>query len=106
MSGLKTSALAFLAWMTMATLAHANPTSFLWDWTAWVAATGIKESNSSAGGARIASAKSASLSPNTVPAPAASAATSPPDAYLNFGTSPYLEQSNLTVGTAQPWYNS
>jgi hypothetical protein len=36
----------------------------------------------------------------------ASAAGSHPDAYLNFGTSSYPEQSALTVGTAQPWYDS
>ncbi len=36
----------------------------------------------------------------------ASASGSPPDAYLNFGTSSYAEQSTLTTGTAQPWYDS
>jgi hypothetical protein len=29
-----------------------------------------------------------------------------PNAYLDFGTSSYPEQSSLTVGTAQPWFES
>ncbi len=37
-----------------------------------------------------------------VPAPSPSTA----DAFLNFGSAPYSEQSVLTVGTAQPWYDS
>jgi hypothetical protein len=44
--------------------------------------------------------------PVPTPTPNASPSSAPADAYLNFGTSSYPEQSLLTVGTAQPWYSS
>ena len=48
-------------------------------------------------------------SPST-PVPSAPAvatpAGSPADAFLNLGTGPYPEQSMITTGGAQPWYNS
>ncbi len=41
------------------------------------------------------------------PAPAANtSASGPVDAFLNLGTGPYPEQSLITTGNAQPWYNS
>ena len=47
----------------------------------------------------------APAAPAPAPAPPA-ATTGPAAAYINFGDSNYSEQSNLTVGNAQPWYDS
>lgn len=112
MSALKTWALTFLVWMAMATLARANPTSILWDWTAWVAGSGIREGSlgsvGSSGGESARSyeqpANHGSSSTSTFSQQQATAFT--PDAFLNFGTAPYAEQSVLTVGVAKPWYTS
>jgi hypothetical protein len=110
---LKTWASTILVWGAMATLAHANPTPVLWDWTAWVAGTGVREgaagsAGSSGGGTPALLNPLSTLRAETVaaPSPTPPPPSSPPDAFLNFGSSPYPEQSLLTIGTAQPWYTS
>jgi hypothetical protein len=84
MSALKTWALFVPAWCAMATLAQADPGGGFSDWTVWSAESHVVNGN--AGGAQIIPSK--------------------PDVYLNFGTSPYAEESALTSGSAQPWYTS
>jgi hypothetical protein len=119
MSGRKTWALTVLAWGFMATLAEANPMAFLRNWSVWVAESRFQE-----GASPTANPIFAATPPPLVPPPAptpitpapvfmTNAASSPQpqttprlDAYLNFGTSAYPEQSTLTLGTAQPWYDS
>jgi hypothetical protein len=111
MSALKTWVVAVLAWGVLATGVQAAPISFLWDWTAWVSQAGVREGvtatpNAGAfGGSPIPSgdAPVANTGPTSSPNPPT---PSSPDAYLNFGTSSYPEQSALAVGTAQPWYDS
>jgi hypothetical protein len=109
MSTLKIWAVSILAWGAMATAVDAASVSSLWDWTAWASGSGVREGvfsstgdyNPSAGGLAQPGAAGATI-PSVIP-------TSPvthPDAYLDFGTSSYPEQSALTVGTAQPWYDS
>jgi hypothetical protein len=84
MSALKTWALFVLAWCAMATMAQADSIAGFADWTVWSAGSGVVNGNP--GGSRQTIAN--------------------PDVYLNFGTSPYAEESSLTTGSAQPWYTS
>jgi hypothetical protein len=98
----------------MAGLAQADPIPFLWDWTAWVAQTGVKEGTAiTAPRPGVAEQPDApAVVPTTMPAPtpppspASASPGAPRDAYLDFGTSSYPEQNALTVGAAQPWYDS
>jgi hypothetical protein len=87
----------------MATLAQAGTIPFLWDWSAWVARSGLHEATPpphSSTGTPPPQSAAATLA-------AASNSAAPADAFLNFGTSStYPEQSLLTVGTAQPWFDS
>src|SRR5262245_7426367 len=103
MSALRTWALTVLVWGAMATLAEAGSIPFLWDWSAWVGRTGIKESVAAP---TPTPTPTAIPTPPSPPAPLPAQPVGPPDAYLNFGTSGYPEQSVLTIGTAQPWYTS
>jgi PEP-CTERM motif len=93
----KTWALAILAWGSMATLAQADPTTFLWDWTAWVAGTGVSQGTTGT----VGTGDTGNATQTTPPPP-----TSPADAFLDFGNAPYPEQASLTIGTAQSWVNS
>jgi hypothetical protein len=111
MYALKTWAATVLAWGVLATAAQAAPISFLWDWNAWVSEAGVKQGvmsnpNPSVGDGASPTQSSAAPAANTGVAAIPSSPASPPDAYLNFGTSSYPEQSALTVGTAQPWFDS
>jgi hypothetical protein len=93
MTVVRTWALTVMAWGAMTTLAHADPTSLLWDWSAWAQSGGVVGGNTNSGGS------SPTLSSPT---------TAISDAFLNFGTdtSSYPGQSALTIGTPQPWYDS
>jgi hypothetical protein len=111
MSALKSWAATVLAWGVLATAAQAAPVSFLWDWTAWVSEAGVKEGvvatpNPSAAGGASPTQSSDAPAANTGITASPNPPASSPDAYLNFGTSSYPEQSALTVGTAAPWYDS
>ena len=109
MSALKIWAVSILASGAMVTGVDAAPVSFRWDWTAWASGSGVKEglfnSTADSGAAVGSSAPPISAPPTILSAPPSPPVTHP-DAYLNFGTSPYPEQSTLAVGTAQPWYDS
>jgi hypothetical protein len=56
--------------------------------------------------ANTASSSSTSIPAFSTPAASSSPSSSTADAFLNFGTVPYPELSTLTVGNAQPWYDS
>jgi hypothetical protein len=110
MSALKTWAATVLAWGALATVAQAGTISFQWDWNSWGSAAGVQEGGTvtpgagATGGSPIQSSDAPVANTGITSSPTATAAA--PDAYLNFGTSSYPEQSALTVGTAQPWYDS
>jgi len=109
MSALKIWAVSILVWGAMATAVDAAPVSSLWDWTAWASGSGVKEGvfNSTADyGPAAGSSAQPSSAPATIPGATPNLPVTHPDAYLDFGTSAYPEQSALTVGTAQPWYDS
>ena len=96
MSALKIWAVSILAWGAMATAADAAPVSSLWDWTAWGSGSGVKEGvfNSTAdSGPAAGSPAQPSSAPVAIPSAAPNPPVTHPDAYLDFGTSPYPEQS-------------
>ena len=109
MSALKTWAVTVLAWGVMATVAHASPLSLFGQWSSWVSETGVRQGIISSGSSSAVEIPAQpSIAPDAITS-VTSAPNSPashPDAYLNFGTSSYPEQSTLTVGTASPWYDS
>src|SRR5271169_6738080 len=99
MSTLKIWAVSILAWGAMATAVDAAPVSSLWDWTAWASGSGVKEgvfnstSDYSPAVGRSAQPSSALA---TIPSAPPNLPVTHPDAYLDFGTPPYPEQSTLT----------
>ena len=109
MSALKIWAASILAWGAMATGVDAAPVSFLWDWTAWGSGSGVKEglvnSTADSGTAGGSSAPPISAAATILSATPSAPGTHPAP-YLKFCTNPYTEQSALTIGTAQPWYDS
>jgi hypothetical protein len=111
MSSLKSCALVVLVTGMMAPWAQAASVSSGWSWISWISEAGVKQGitswtgglGSSSGGQGWISAAPEAISSSN---PSPNAPGTSPDAYLNFGTSSYPEQSTLTVGTAQPWFDS
>jgi hypothetical protein len=95
-------------------MAQADNISVLQQWqSAWFGGTGVTDGSQQIGTnppptqTSTAPPVATTAAPATTFAPqAATTSSSTPDAYLNFGTSAYPEQSVLTVGNAQPWYDS
>jgi hypothetical protein len=121
MAAVRSLALGMLALGVLAASAQAD--AITWHWTAWQPATGVVVTNLvgpdpfvpprtqwspanapgpavSAAPADGSSAGSWSIAPNPT------AASGTVDAFVNFGGGPYPAASELTTGSAQPWYNS
>jgi hypothetical protein len=114
MSAVKTIACGLVAWAGLATASHAAPVVFGGTDFSWTNFEGVPAGvQDIVTNAQSQAAPSPAPTPPPAPAAAPAALTAAPtpshgmvDAFLNFGSGPYAESSDLTTGGAQQWFLS